>query len=240
MNANGQNETARVLLYEEVAARIGAMIENGTYRSGERVPSIRGLSRQMRVSVNTTLQAYAHLENVGMIEARPQSGYYVRSPLPGSEGRGAKKPAAEYLPPSDVVLGDTPLRIMRSIADSSLVPLGRGVPNLDLLPAEKLNRMLATESRRFRSQALSYATAQGLRKLRLQIAKRSISAGCTLQPDDIVITSGCVEAVTLALQAVCRPGDTVAIASPVYYTFLNSIQWLGLKVLEIPANGEGM
>jgi DNA-binding transcriptional MocR family regulator len=216
------------------------MIENGTYRPGERVPSVRGLSRQMRVSINTVLQSYAHLENVGLIEARPQSGYYVRTPLPVSEGK-AKRPAAEYHPPSDVVLGDTPLRIMRSIADSSLVPLGRGVPNLDLLPADKLNRMLATESRRFRNQALSYATAQGLRKLRLQIAKRSVNAGCTLQPDDIVITSGCVEAVTLALQAVCRPGDTVAIASPVYYTFLNSIQWMGLKVLEIPSTpGEGM
>ena len=213
MSADGQNETARVRLYEEVAARIGAMIANGTYRPGERVPSIRGLSRQMRVSVNTILQSYAHLENVGMIEARPQSGYYVRAPLP-TPGEKAKKPAAEYYPPSDVVLGDTPLRIMGSIADSSLVPLGRGVPNLDLLPADKLNRMLASETRRFGSQALSYATAKGLRKLRLQIAKRSVSAGCTLQPDDIVITSGCVEAVTLALQAVCRPGDTVAIASP--------------------------
>jgi len=47
--------------------------------------------------------------------------------------------------------------------------------------------------------------------------------------------------VTLALQATCRPGDTVAIASPVYYTFLHSIQWMGLKVLEIPSTPrEGM
>ena len=238
MSADGQNETARVLLYEEVAARIGAMIANGTYRPGERVPSIRGLSRQMRVSVNTILQSYAHLENVGMIEARPQSGYYV---CLQQQNRGVGKPAAEYHPPSEVVLGDNPLRIVRSLANSALVPLGRGAPNPDLLPAEKLNRMLATESRRFSSQALSYAAAQGVRKLRLQIAKRSLTAGCTLSADDIVITSGCVEAVTLALQAVCRPGDTVAIASPVYYTFLNSIQWLGLKVLEIPSTPvEGM
>lgn len=241
MNGNVQGNGGRVLRYEEVAARVGAMIENGTYRPGERVPSIRGLSRQLRVSINTVLQSYAHLENVGLIEARPQSGYYVRSPLPTPEGEGVRKPAAEYFPPSDVVLGDTPLRTMRCLADSSLVPLGRGAPNPDLLPAEKLNRMLATESRRSRGQSLAYGPAQGLRKLRLQIAKRSLNAGCTLQPEEIVITSGCVEAVTLALQAVCRPGDTVAIASPVYYTFLNSIQWMGLKVLEIPATpGEGM
>jgi DNA-binding transcriptional MocR family regulator len=108
-------------------------------------------------------------------------------------------------------------------------------------PIDKLNRMLATEARRFRIQSVSYAGSRGCKRLRVQIARRSLSAGCTLSPEDIVITSGCVEAVTLALQVTCRPGDTVAMASPVYYTFLNSIQWMGLKVLEIPSTpGEGM
>jgi DNA-binding transcriptional MocR family regulator len=101
--------------------------------------------------------------------------------------------------------------------------------------------MLAMEARRFRIPSVSYSGAQGSKRLRVQIARRMISSGCALSPEDIVITSGCVEAVTLALHATCRPGDTVAIASPVYYTFLNSIQWMGLKVLEIPSSpGEGM
>ena len=100
--------------------------------------------------------------------------------------------------------------------------------------------MLASESRRFRLQSISYPPATGHKRLRSQIAKRSLSSGCPLAPDDIVVTSGCVEAMNLALQAVCRPGDTVAIGSPVYPTFLKSIQWMGLKVLEIPSNGQGM
>lgn len=74
-----------------------------------------------------------------------------------------------------------------------------------------------------------------MKRLRVQIARRGLDAGCALSPEDLVVTAGCVEAVTLALQATCRPGDTVAIESPCYYTFLNSIQWLGLKVLEIPS-----
>lgn len=242
MRTNGRGNVERAQhRYEEVAARLVAMIANGTYRPGERVPSLRGLSRQLRVSVNTVLQSYAHLENAGLIEARPQSGYYVRAPLPALAGDTPRQPAAAYHPPSDVVFGEAPLRVVSTLADSSLVPLGRGAPNPDLLPAEKLNRMLAVEARRFRGQSLAYGPSQGLRKLRVQIAKRALTAGCTLQSEEIVITSGCVEAVTLALQAVCRPGDTVAIASPVYYTFLNSIQWMGLRVLEIPATpGEGM
>jgi len=236
-----QIEAGKKLLYEEVADRIGGMIEKGTYRPGERIPSIRDLSRQMRVSINTVMQAYAHLENVGMVEARPQSGYYVRSRLLEPEARPANKKATEDLAPNPVTLGDIPFQVMRNISNISFVPLGGGIPNPDLLPIDKLNRMLATESRRFRIQSVSYSTASGTKRLRTQIAKRSLDSGCALSPEDIVITSGCVEAVMLALQAICRPGDTVAIGSPVYYTFLNSIQWIGLKVLEIPSTPrEGM
>ena len=241
MRTDGQAEAGKKLLYEEVADRIGGMIEKGTYRPGERIPSIRDLSRQMRVSINTVMQAYAHLENVGMVEARPQSGYYVRSRLLEPEARPANKKATEDLAPNPVTLGDIPFQVMRNISNISFIPLGGGIPNPDLLPIDKLNRMLATESRRFRIQSVSYSTVSGIKRLRTQIAKRSLDSGCALSPEDIVITSGCVEAVMLALQATCRPGDTVAIGSPVYYTFLNSIQWIGLKVLEIPSTPrEGM
>ena len=230
-----------MLLYEEIAARIGGMIEKGTFRPGERIPSIRALSRQLQVSVNTIMGAYAHLENVGMVEARPQSGYYVRSLAPEPKAWPASKQGPEYSPPHQVTLGDVPLQVMRNLANGALLPLGRGVPNPELLPIDKLNRMLATEARRFRTQSVSYAGGKGSKRLRAQIARRSLESGCSLSPEDMVITSGCVEAVTLALQATCRPGDTVAIASPVYYTFLNSIRWMGLKVLEIPSSpGEGM
>ncbi len=241
MRASGQTEGEEKLLYEEVAARIGGMIEKGTYRPGERIPSIRNLSRQMRVSINTVMQAYANLENAGVVEARPQSGYYVRSRLLEPEARPAKRKAREHLAPNPVTLSDITFQVMRNISNLSLVPLGGGTPNPDLLPIDKLNRMLATESRRFRIQSILNTETAGAKRLRMQIARRSLDSGCSLSPEDIVITSGCREAVTLALQAVCRPGDTVAVASPVYYTFLHTIQWLGLKVLEIPSDPrEGM
>ena len=229
-----------MLLYEEVAARIGEMISRGTYRAGERIPSIRALSRQMQVSVNTVMESYARLENMGMIEARPQSGYYVCSRLAETAGSSVSSARREKVAPNEVILGDVALEVMRNIANPALVPLGGGMPNSDLLPVDRLNRMLASESRRFRLQSISYPPHQGHKRLRTQIARRSLNSGCSLAPDDIVITSGCIEAMNLALQAVCRPGDTVAIGSPVYPTFLKSIQWLGLKVLEIPSNGEGM
>jgi DNA-binding transcriptional MocR family regulator len=231
---------ARPLLYERVAADVADLIARGTYRAGDRIPSVRELSRQLRVSINTVTEAYAQLENRRLVEARPQSGYYVSCPLPEPEAPAEGAPRRR-LAATTVELGSGPLEVMRALADPALVPLGRGVPNPELLPVDKLSRMLATQARRFRLESVTYAGAKGLKRLRTQIAKRSLDAGCRLTPDELVVTSGCVEAVTLALQATCRPGDTVAVGSPVYYTFLNSIQQLGLKVLEIPSTPrEGM
>ena len=62
-------------LYETVANDIRTLITSGTYRPGDRLPSVRQLSRQKRISVSTALQAYMLLESRGLVEARPQSGY---------------------------------------------------------------------------------------------------------------------------------------------------------------------
>src|SRR5688572_25601116 len=69
---------ARSPLYHQLADQIQQLIHAGTLRAGDRVPSVRRLSQQQRVSVSTVLQAYQRLEDIGVIEARPQSGYYVR------------------------------------------------------------------------------------------------------------------------------------------------------------------
>src|SRR3954465_6384267 len=72
-------DAAADTLYEQVADRITGLIEAGTLRVGQRIPSVRKLSVQLKVSVSTVLQAYRLREDRGRIEARPQSGYYVKA-----------------------------------------------------------------------------------------------------------------------------------------------------------------
>src|SRR5262249_5045974 len=110
------------------------------------------------------------------------------------------------------------------------------VPNPALLPAEKLNRVLAAVARREGLRAVRYDPPPGCEALRIQVARRALHAGCSLTPDEIVTTSGCMEALLLCLRATCRPGDTVAIESPTYFGILQSIEMLGLQVLEIPSH----
>ena len=239
MRTRTEQRGGRQPLYEEVAGRIAYLIEEGTFRAGERLPSVRGLSRQFRVSINTVMEAYGLLEDRRLVEARPQSGYYVRPRLP--ELPSEPEIARRALSPARVTIGEICLKVMRDTLDPGLVQLGGAIPNPALLPGEKLGRMMAAEVRRNGPASVSYAMPPGLDKLRRQIAGRLVEAGCVVSPDEVVITAGCVEAVLLSLRAVCRPGDTVAVESPCYYNFLQQIADLGLNVLEIPsAPREGM
>ncbi len=220
--------------YENVAGRIEGLIKKGTYRTGERIPSVRSLSRQMKVSISTVMKAYFQLENQGIIEARPQSGFYVRRQLP----RISPRPGNPFPPsvPTHVSVNELVMMIMRDAMHSDVVPLGVATPNPENLPVDKLNRILSTISRRNKFQGISYDFPPGCEKLRVQLAQRAMKAGCSLSPDQIVITGGCLEAVMLSLRAVCKPGDTVAIESPIFYSLLQVIEMLGLKALEIPTH----
>ncbi|MEK6593801.1 MAG: winged helix-turn-helix domain-containing protein, partial [Pseudomonadota bacterium] len=115
-----ESEPAPVL-YESVANDVSTLINSGTLLPGDRVPSVRRLSRQKRVSISTVLLAYRLLENRGVIEARPQSGYYVRS-----RARSVAEPAVTNPPkvPSPVGVHDLVSRVLAAGRDPRIVQLG--------------------------------------------------------------------------------------------------------------------
>lgn len=224
----------RVLRYQELSDRMAELIRQGTYPPGKRLPSVRETARQQGVSISTVLQAYSVLESQGLIEARPQSGYYVRAQ------------AAERLPepdisapgrdPSQVSLHELIMMLMADTINPQLIQLGAAMPNTDLLPLKRLNRILIDNVRQNDSALYQYRFPPGLNSLRTQIAQRAVIAGCNLSPNDIVITSGATEAMDVCLHAVTRPGDIVAIESPTYFGALQSLEIHGLRTLEIPTH----
>jgi len=221
------------LLYEKVGSEICALIDGGTYRAGDRLPSIRQLSSKFSVSINTVMQAYAVLEDRRIIAARPQSGYYVCARAP--EIREEHLPRKVLLTPAKVTISDLCQQVIRNMMDKKLMNFGNAIPHASHLPVEKLNRIMAGELRRFGKESAGYMMPPGCERLRTQIAKRSILAGFSVRPDQVLITSGCVEAVLLALRATCRAGDTIAVESPFYFNFLQLVAEMGLKALEIPS-----
>src|SRR6267154_2600203 len=219
-------------LYKQIALRISELIEHGTLRPGERVPSVRKCSEQQNVSIATVMQAYRLLEDRGVIEARPQSGYYVRaqrwSPPPEPS---MSKPAPRAV---EVQVSDLVMQVVTAGRDPSLIRLGASLPSPELFPVRELHRALSSVGRRSPLTAHSYDAPPGNQALRVQVARRAMEAGCTLAPDDIVTTVGVTEALNLCLRAVAKPGDVIAIETPTFFGVLHIIEALGMRVCEIP------
>jgi DNA-binding transcriptional MocR family regulator len=87
-----------------------------------------------------------------------------------------------------------------------------------------------------KDHCLNYEHVQGNELLRKQIARLSFNWGGTLSDDDIVVTAGCMEAISFCLRAVTQPGDAVATEGPTFYGIFRVMQSLGLKVVEIPSD----
>jgi len=221
-------------LYEQVATDLADLIRQGTFRAGERIPSVRQLSRQRKISITTVLQAYMLLENQGLIETRPQSGYYVRSKLP--QLLPEPEMSAPQLDPTLVSVRELVMMVLKDSTNPDLIQLGAAIPNTELVIPAKLNRIMASLSRKIEHSYNTYDIPPGNEALRIQIAQRAVGMGCNLTPADVVTTSGCLEAFTLSLRAVCRPGDTVAIESPMYFGVLQVLESLDLRALEIPTH----
>ena len=220
--------------YEELARFITSLVENGALRRGSRVPSLRAISAQTKASLSTALQAYRLLEDRGVIEARPQSGFYVANGRKVSlEPPGMSKPPARAI---SVNMSGVLMRLLEHAADLRLVPLGCAIPSTELLAAGKLDRCLARAARIKGTSYNTYTAPRGDEQLRLEIARRALRSGQALSPEDVAITCGCTEAVTLALKAVSRPGDAIAVESPTYFGFLQVIDALGLKAFELPTD----
>jgi DNA-binding transcriptional MocR family regulator len=217
-------------LYEQVVDRIATLIYQGTLRPGERISSVRKLSSQLRVSVSTVLQAYFLLEDRGFIEARPQSGFYVK--LRPRDLPPEPKPSNPSLSATKVGVAELLAKVFEAARNPNFVPLATAIPSPDLLPTKQLNRFMAWVARHRGEQGVNYDFPPGNEALRRQVARRSIDWGCSLSPEDIVTTCGAMEALNLCLRAVAKPGDTIAIESPTFYGILQAS--LGMRALEIP------
>ncbi|HEX6193870.1 MAG TPA: PLP-dependent aminotransferase family protein [Chitinophagaceae bacterium] len=225
--------TATDHLYMQVAEGLEKMIADDVLKIGDKLPSVRVLSDEYGISMGTAFQAYYHLEGKGLIESRPKSGYYVRF----SQRRFPELP--QILPPDTLSHEVSVKEMIASIyndiisENKKLINFALAVPHISLLPAAKINKSVMYALRNGRDHCIQYENTQGNMELRKQIAKLSFNWGGKVKPDEVIVTSGCLEAITLCLKAVTQYGDTVAVESPNYFGVYQAIESMGLKVVEI-------
>jgi DNA-binding transcriptional MocR family regulator len=220
-------------LYMQVASGLEKMITEDVLKIGDKLPSVRLLSDEYGISMGTAFQAYYHLEGKGLIESRPKSGYYVRF----NHRRYPELPkmlAAEPLS-HDVSVKEMISSIYSDIAvpAAKVINFALAVPDVSLLPTAKMSKSVMHVLRNSKDACSGYEHPQGNVELRKQVARMAFNWGGKVQPDEVLITSGCLEAITLCLRAVTKPGDTVAVESPNYFGVFQAIESMGLKVVEI-------
>ncbi|MCP9759971.1 PLP-dependent aminotransferase family protein [Aquitalea sp. S1-19] len=224
-----------VPLYRLLADDLEAAIVRGALPSGARLSSVRQCAAQRALSFNTVTAAYRLLEDRGLIEARPQSGYYVKSSLPAPESPLRDEPGDVLIQAAET--RDLVAVVLQSQQRADYADLALACPRGAIFyPGDKLARLAAGILRKQPSLIASYALPPGSARLRSQIARRGMLLGMRLRPEDIILTHGAMEALQLALRAVTRPGDTVGVESPTYFNLYPLLASLGLKALEIPTD----
>ena len=220
--------------YRSLADDLAALITQGTFQVGDRMPSVRHLVSQHRISPATAMRVYELLEARELIEARPRSGYYVSERW--RRAIAQPRPSRPSSKSTRVEISDLVFDILQSTRDRDVVPLGSAFPSPMLYPWKKLARFLGSSARHMDPWTTVESLPPGSEELRRQIARRYLLSGASVQTSEIVITSGALEALNLALATLTRPGDVVAIESPAFYACLQAIEIAGLKAVEIPTH----
>lgn len=220
-------------LYLRIADAIARPIRAGTLARGERVPSVRAMARQHGVSQATVVQAYRTLEDARLIEPRPRSGYFVAArPVRLPEPEASRPPVGSLA----VDVSSLAVRVMSLANAPGVLSFGAACPSAELFDEDRVRRALGRAAQRYRASLCQYPLGAGDETTRRVIARYALRMGCQLEGRDITLTSSCLESITLCLRTVTQPGDIVALESPTYFGFLEILEHLHLRALEIPTH----
>ncbi|HEY2605128.1 MAG TPA: PLP-dependent aminotransferase family protein [Paraburkholderia sp.] len=220
--------------YERLANQLSELIERGDLPPGTRIPSVRAARRAWGVSAATVFRAYYLLENRGLIKASPRSGYFVSAAareLPAQRPQASSRAGTKAVTISELVFN-----VLHTIKRAETIALGSAFMSPTLFPMARVGKSCATVNRSTDQAAMVAGLPPGLEGLRQQISLRYLMAGMTVPVDEIIITSGALEALTLSVQMLTAPGDVIVIEKPTFYAALQAIQRLSLNVVEIPVD----
>jgi DNA-binding transcriptional MocR family regulator len=126
------------------------------------------------------------------------------------------------------------LDVMRQVGDPELINLAAGLPSIHCVPKADLREAFAATLEENADEALGYHVPDGDLRLRELLVERFRRRGISTSVDQMVITTGCSQALHGMIRLVAKPGDIVACEAPAYYSTLEIMGDLGVKVLPIP------
>jgi DNA-binding transcriptional MocR family regulator len=228
-------------LAEQLAQRLAESIRLRVLGPGSRLPSVRQAAQRHGLSTATVVAAYDRLQAQGLIEARPQRGFFVRHPDdPGQRRRSpitALHEAAAAQPPVDATA------LIRGMFRASPGRLSPGIGTLpeEWLDADMLRRALRRATQGSASSALwlGYGEPAGDRGLREAMSQHLETLGVSAPASQIVTTVGATHGLDIVSRCLLKPGDAVLVDEPGWAIEFARLQRLGVCILPVPRGPQG-
>ena len=238
-------------LTEQLAERFAARIRDRLLAPGSRLPSVRQCARQHQLSPSTVVAAYDLLLAQGLVESRPQRGFFVRNWMPKSPLSSTERPATAIELEANVGRVK-PDALTAPINATALIrgmfhPTGsRPQPGMGVFPPDWLatNFMTAavrkvTSSVALQESSLKYGEPMGDSDLRRVLSARLVGLGLPASPGQIITTVGATHALDIVSRTLLKAGDCVMVEEPGWAVEFARLDALGMRILPVPRGPAG-
>jgi DNA-binding transcriptional MocR family regulator len=225
--------TGGASLTEQLATRFAQRIEQRLLGPGARLPSVRDCARRHGVSPSTVVGAYDLLQARGLVQARPQRGFFVREPAAAA---ARSQPATRSAPLPAPVDATALIRSMFQAQDGPPAP-GMGTLPESWLDAPLLQRLLRRVCQHPEAW-LRYGDPAGSPRLRQALSQRLADLGVAASPAQIVTTVGATHALDIVSRTLLQPGDAVLVDEPGWAVEYARLTRMGMRLLPVP-RGQG-
>ncbi|MEE3720026.1 PLP-dependent aminotransferase family protein [Tumidithrix elongata RA019] len=245
------NRTSQEPIYLQIRDRISRLIKSGSLQPGEQLPSIRALAESVQVNKLTVIEAYGVLEADGLVFARQGAGYFVNNFASASNfanhGIATPERSSTLDPAQEVVIAkkwgesflDQYMTSLQAQQEPDMIDFTSGFPRPSGL--EDLAKIARRAMTQVGDVLFSYDFPQGQFTLRKQVAQMlAWKLGLEVSADDLIITNGSKQALSLALQYHLRAGDWAIVESPTYHGAIALLENLGVRIIGIPMCKDGM
>jgi len=216
--------------FKILAESLEREIRQGAYKVGEKLPSLREITRERAYGKNTVIAAFELLVARGLVEPRRGAGFYV-------------KDIAEPADMDDHALGrakDWVWLIREQLKDDpQAIRAADGMPPPEWLAGARLDRVHHKVARGGLGALFSYGNRYGYLPLRQQLVRKLGNLGIETDPRQILMTHGANQAMDLVLRYMIPPGATVLVDDPGYYFLFAKLKVHGAEIAGIPRQPDG-
>lgn len=213
---------------KQIYYAIRQKILSGELSAGETLPPYRELSQELGVAKNTVFSAYDMLVADGLLRSAAGSGFYVE------DGMLRRPPAQPIIPRQSAALSD-------HIIPDGVINFDNGQPALELFPRVKWNKAVSAAMLDIPADALGYDLPQGRPELQNALCEYlRRSQGLSCDPENILITNGAKQAITLAAECLLSGQKEVWIEDPAPALLRQLLSCHTKRIVSFPVDGYGL